>query len=151
MKKNEKHNKTSFEQFMHLAMVIVYRKEILILTIIVIALAVIIHRGVDKSFQKQGYSGALDNFVYDKWTGELLNKGQEEVQNEYTIISNGKKISSSVLEEFINEYKSIQGNYMFIKEENVSKIRNICSRIFGEEYFDTDFSIDETTGRLIQN
>lgn len=102
---------------------------------------------LDKEYQQYGYTGFSDKIEYDEWTHEIIPKneiGTYNNDNKYITKSSGEKVYFADIKEQLNAYEKLQGNYMFIKPENIEQTKVICDVLF-TSYFELPYSVDATS------
>lgn len=122
---------------------------VILIGIIILAVIIFSVKGdLDKEYQQYGYTGFSDNIKYDAWTDEVIPKNEIETynnDNKYITKSSSEKVYFADIKEQLNAYEKLQGNYMFIKPENIEQTKVICDVLFAS-YFELPYSIDKTSG-----
>ena len=91
------------------------------------------------------YAVDADNIKYDEWTDEIIPKNKIETynnDNKYITKSNGDKVYFADIKQQLTAYEELQGDYAFIKADNVDKCKSICDVLF-LSYFELSYSIDK--------
>lgn len=99
---------------------------------------------LDNKYKKYGYDGYTDKIQYDQWTGEIIPKNEIatwDSSEKYIINSKGEKITFGQMQELLDEYEAIQGNFFPIREKNKDSLDDICNTLL-REYLDIDYEID---------
>ncbi len=98
---------------------------------------------LDKKYQQYGYSGHMDNIQYDNWTGEIIPKHKIETysnDDKYIVNLKGEKVSFKQIKDLLEQYRVVQENNAFVKEENLNELTSICDVLL-KEYLDLDYKV----------
>lgn len=98
---------------------------------------------LDKKYQQYGYSGHMDNIQYDNWTGEIIPKYKIETysnDDKYIVNLKGEKVSFKQIKDLLEQYRVVQENNAFVKEENLNELTSICNVLL-KEYLDLDYKV----------
>ncbi len=98
---------------------------------------------LDKKYQQYGYSGHMDNIQYDNWTCEIIPKHKIETysnDDKYIVNLKGEKVSFKQIKDLLEQYRVVQENNAFVKEENLNELTSICDVLL-KEYLDLDYKV----------
>lgn len=98
---------------------------------------------LDKKYQQYGYSDHMDNIQYDNWTGEIIPKDKIETysnDDKYIVNLKGEKVGFKQMKDLIEQYRVVQENNAFVKEENLNELTSICDVLL-KEYLDLDYKV----------
>lgn len=98
---------------------------------------------LDKKYQQYGYFGYMDNIQYDNWTGEIIPKYKIETysnDDKYIVNLKGEKVSFKQIKDLLEQYRVVQENNAFVKEENLNELTSICDVLL-KEYLDLDYKV----------
>ena len=128
-------------------MYILYKlRWVILIGIIIFGVVIFFVNGdLDNEYQQYGYNGFSDNIKYDEWTDEIIPKNKIETynnDNKYITKSNGDKVYFADIKQQLTAYEELQGDYAFIKADNVDKCKSICDVLF-LNYFELSYSIDK--------
>lgn len=136
-------NKNWLSKFSKFYIVYELRWIIIVCLIVIGIFAFSESKRLDKKYQQYGYSGHMDNIQYDNWTGEIIPKYKIETysnDDKYIVNLKGEKVSFKQIKDLIEQYRIVQGNNAFVKEENLNELTSICDVLL-KEYLDLDYKV----------
>ena len=74
------------------------------------------------------------NIQYDNWTGEIIPKHKIETysnDDNYVINLKVEKVSFKQIKDLLEQYRVVQENNAFVKEENLNELTSICNVLSG--------------------
>lgn len=136
-------NKNWLSKFSKFYIVYELRGIIVVCLIVIGIFAFSESKRLDKKYQQYGYSGHMDNIQYDNWTGEIIPKYKIETysnDDKYIVNLKGEKVSFKQIRDLIEQYRIVQGNNAFVKEENLNELTSICDMLL-KKYLDLDYKV----------
>ena len=85
----------------------------------------------------------MDNIQYDNWTGEIIPKYKIETysnDDKYIVNLKDEKVSFKQIKDLLEQYRVVQENNAFVKEENFNELTSICNVLL-KEYLDLDYKV----------
>lgn len=85
----------------------------------------------------------MDNIQYDNQTGEIIPKHKIETysnDDKYIVNLKGEKVSFKQIKDLLEQYRVVQENNAFVKEENLNELTSICNVLL-KEYLDLDYKV----------
>lgn len=136
-------NKNWLSKFSKFYIVYELRWIIIVCLIVIGIFAFSESKRLDKKYQQYGYSGHMDNIQYDNWTGEIIPKYKIETysnDDKYIVNLKGEKVSFKQIKDLLEQYRVVQENNAFVKEENLNELTSICDVLL-KEYLDLDYKV----------